>query len=51
MRGGRRNPLKRLGSEKEMEDFEFGFRSAGFGICSMRLGFRSEEFGYRSGKF
>ena len=33
------------------KDSEFGFRSAGLGICSARLGFRSEKFGFRSGKF
>ena len=48
---GPRKSLKRRNSEKENEDFEFGFRSAGFGICSAGLGFRSEKFGFRSGEF
>ena len=50
--GGQRKSLKKLDSAKEMRrHFEFGFRSAGFGICSAWLGFRSEKFGYRSGGF
>jgi hypothetical protein len=36
--------LKRPDSEKEIEDFEFGFRCA-------RLGFRCEKFGFCSGGF
>src|SRR5208282_4584338 len=34
-------------SAEEVQGFEFGFRSAGFGICSIRLGFRSENLGVR----
>jgi len=37
--------------EKEIQDFEFGFRSAGFGFPSIRLGFPSEKFGFPSGEF
>jgi hypothetical protein len=40
MAWGRCNHLIRLDSAKEIQGFEFGFRSAGFGICCARLGFR-----------
>ena len=47
--GGRRKSLIRPNSAKEIQGFEFGFRSAGFGICSIRLGFRSEKVRLASG--
>jgi hypothetical protein len=47
-RGGRHKSLKKLASAKEIEGFEFGFRSAGFGFCSARLGFRVHSARTRS---
>jgi hypothetical protein len=46
-----RKPLIRLDSAKEIQGFEFGFRSAGFGFPSVWFGFRSEKFGFPSGGF
>jgi hypothetical protein len=48
-RGGRRNPLIRLDSAKEMRDLNLDFLPPDLELLPIRLGFRSEKFGFRSG--